>query len=137
VGVLAVGAGACGWSTSMSDDEVARCLELANRSVSPALLLPDEAIAPAGSSDDEYEATFDRVFREVYGIHVDDFLALERAADAEITGRLGEPPGVGEMVSDEWFRERDTRLLELWNEWDPESARVYCDFIEQQAADGG
>lgn len=125
--------GACSWATSMSDDEVARCLERSNRSVSPGLLLPDEAIAPAGSSDEQYEETFDRVFHDVYGIHVDEFLAIERIADAETTARLGEPPGVGEMVSDEWFRERDSRLLELWNERDPRGARVYCELIAERA----
>jgi len=137
VGLIALAAAvvACGWATSMSDEEVARCLELSNRSVSPSLLLPDEAIAPAGSSDEVYETTFDRVFHEVYGIHVDDFLAIERIADAETTAHLGEPPGAGEMVTDEWFRERDARLLELWNERDPDSARAYCELVEEQTKD--
>ena len=134
---LASGVLACSWSTSMSQEEVTRCLELSNRSVSPALLVPDEAIAPAGSTDEVYEATYDRVFHEVYGIHVDEFLAMRRTADDETTARLGEAPRVGEMVSDEWFLERDTRLLGIWNERHPHGARVYCAFFEQRARDGG
>lgn len=133
---LAMGMVACGWVTAMSDEEVARCLELSNRSVSPARLLPGEAIAPAGSTAEVKEATFDRVFHEMYGIHVDDFLAIQRTADEETTVRLGEPPGVGELVTDEWFRERDARLLELWNERDPGGARVYCTSMEERAEDG-
>ena len=67
----------------------------------------------------------------MYGIHVDQFLAVQHNADEEITSRLGAPPGVGEMVSDEWFRQRDTRLLEIWNDLDPDGVRTYCDPVAE------
>jgi hypothetical protein len=91
--------------------------------------LPDDAIAPAGTPADETEANFDRAFHEMYRIHVDHFLELRDAADEVTTERLGAAPGVGELVSDEWFDVRDVTLLGLWNERFADSARAYCELI--------
>ncbi len=124
----------------MSDDALAECTEAADAhgsiggsgSLLPAVVLwlPDEAIAPEGSSDDEVEAAFDAAFSKVYGIHVDEFVALRDDADAATTAQYGEPPVVGEHVSDEWFVQRDTELMQLWNERHPESARMLCELVE-------
>jgi hypothetical protein len=94
-----------------------------------ALRLPDEAIAPAGTPAEEAEEIFGRPFHEMYGIHVEEFLALRRDADAATTQQLGDAPVLGELVSDEWFVQRDITLLEIWNDRHPESARAYCDLI--------
>ena len=91
--------------------------------------LPDDAIGPSGTPPDEVEANFDRAFHEMYGIHVDEFLALRGAADEATTKRLGEAPSSGELVSDAWFNERDVALLEAWTERYPSSARAYCRMI--------
>lgn len=124
----------------MSDNGLAECTEAARAhgsiggsgSLLPSVVLrlPDEAIAPEGSSDDEVEAAFDAAFSKVYGIHVDEFVALRDDADAATTAQYGEPPAVGEHVSDEWFVQRDTELMQLWNERHPESARMLCELVE-------
>ncbi len=91
--------------------------------------LPNEATSPAGRSDDEVAEELDRAFSDTYGIHVDEFLALRYDADTAATERFGDPPGLGELVSDEWFAQRDAILLMLWNERHPTSARAYCELI--------
>lgn len=136
-------AASCSSVDPMSDDALAECTEAArahgsiggSASLLPSLVLrlPDEAIAPEGSSDDEVEAAFDAAFNEVYGIHVDEFLALRDDADAATTAQHGEPPAVGEHVSDEWFVQRDTELTRLWNERHPESARTLCELVANDA----
>lgn len=123
----------------MSDDEVAQCSATSREAGSLggsdqlvsvlALRLPDEAIAPAGTPPEEAEEIFDRPFHEMYGIHVEEFLALRRDADAATTQQLGDAPVLGELVSDEWFVQRDITLLEIWNDRHPKSARAYCDLI--------
>jgi hypothetical protein len=121
------------------DDELAECTDTAldegtiggSGTLLPrvVLALPDEAVAPEGTPDDEVEAAFDAAFSEVYGIRVDEFLTLRDDADAATAARLGEPPGIGEQVSDEWFVERDITLMQLWNERHPASARTLCDLV--------
>ena len=91
--------------------------------------LPDEAIPPSGTLAEETEAAFDMAFSDMYGIHVDEFLALRDEADTETTDLLGVAPGVGERVSNEWFVRRDMQLLALWNERYPVSARAYCELV--------
>jgi len=129
----------------MSDAEVFECAD-ATRSegslggsaslISTLILrLPDETVSPEGRSDDEVEDAFDRTFTEMYGIDIDEFLALRDDADAATTDLLGEPPGVGEHVSDEWFVQRDITLLRLWNERYPQSAKAYCDLVDDAAGD--
>jgi len=135
----------CGSVVPMSDAEVVECAD-ATRSegslggstslVSTLILrLPDEAVSPEGRSDDEVEDAFDRAFTEMYGIDIDEFLALRDEADAATTELSGEPPGVGEHVSDEWFVQRDITLLRLWNERHPQSARAYCELVDDAAED--
>lgn len=129
----------CGSPTGLSDDELAQCLDLSNEHGSiggssqiislAATLLPDDAIAPPGSTDDEIEATYDRVFSEHYGISVDEFLTLRQRADDTTIERIGEPPGVGELVGNEWFLERDEIMLDAWNDEHPQSARDYCELL--------
>jgi hypothetical protein len=121
------------------DDELAECTDTAldegtiggSGTLLPrvVLALPDEAVAPEGTPDDEVEAALDAAFSEVYGIRVDEFLTLRDDADAATAARLGEPPGIGEQVSDEWFVERDITLMQLWNERHPASARTLCDLV--------
>lgn len=133
----------CGSATSLTDDELAECtdaaLEVGTIGGSGTLLptvvlaLPDGAIAPEGTPDDEVEATFDAAFSEVYGIDVDEFLSLRDDADAATMTRLGEPPGIGEQVSDEWFVERDLALMLLWNQRHPAGARTFCDLVDDGA----
>ena len=129
----------CGSPTALSDDELAQCLDLSNEHGSiggssqiislAATLLPDDAIAPPGSTDDEIEATYDRVFSEHYGISVDEFLTLRQRADDTTIERIGEPPGVGELVGNEWFLERDEIMLDAWNDEHPQSTRDYCELL--------
>lgn len=134
---MAVIAAACSSADSMSDEQLSACAEAARSEgnlggsaqlVSLLVLrLPDDAISyPAGATDDEIQATFDRAFRDAYRISVDDFLALRDEADAATVEQLGEPPSLGEMVSDEWFVQRDLVLLRLWDERHPSSARHVC-----------
>ena len=139
VTAMALLVASCGSAAAMSDDEVARCASVSEQMGSLggsndliSLLvrrLPDDAIGPSGTPPDEVEANFDRAFHEMYGIHVDEFLALRGAADEATTERLGEAPSSGELVSDAWFNERDVALLEAWNEQYPSSARAYCRMI--------
>lgn len=145
--LLAVGvamfAASCSSVDPMSDDALAECTEAAGAggsiggsgSLLPTVVLrlPDEAIVPDGSSDDEVEAAFDAAFTEAYRIHVDEFLALRDDADAATTAQHGEPPGVGEHVSNEWFVQRDTELMRLWNERHPESAATFCELVANDA----
>ena len=129
----------CGSAAGLNDDELAQCLDLSNDHGSiggssqiisiVAILLPDDAIAPRGSTDDEIEATYDRVFREHYRISVGEFLTLRQRADDTTIERIGEPPDLGEMVGDEWFDERDEILLDAWNDEYPQSARDYCELL--------
>lgn len=135
----------CGSTVPMSDDEVVECADAsssegslggsANLVSTLILRLPDKAISPEGTPGDEAAAAFDRAFTKMYGIHVDEFLSLRDEADAATTGRFGEPPGVGEHVSDEWFVQRDITLLLLWNERHPASARAYCELVSDGASE--
>lgn len=130
---------ACSSVDAMTDDALAVCTEAArvegsiggSGSLLPTVVLrlPEEAIAPEGSSAEDIEAAFDDSFNEIYGIHVDEFLSLRDDADAVTTAQHGEPPGIGEQVSDEWFVERDAELMKLWNERHPESARRVCELV--------
>jgi len=84
-------------------------------------------------SPEEVEAAFDTAFVDEYGVGVDEFLVLRDDADALATTQLGEPPSVGEMVSDEWFVHRDIFLMRLWNERHPASARTVCALVTDEA----
>ena len=141
LGVIAVAA-SCSSADPLSDDALAECTEAAraggtiggSATLLPnvVLRLPSEAMAPTGSSTDDVEAVFDAAFNEVYGISVDEFLALRDDADKTTTALLGEPPGVGGHVSNEWFVERDAELMRLWNERHPESAAAHCDLVANE-----
>lgn len=145
--LLALGAvivaASCSSVDPMSDVALAECTEAARAggSIGGSGNLPstvifrvlDEAIAPEGSSEDEVEAAFKAAFNELYGIPVDEFLAFRDDADATTTAQHGEPPAVGEHVSDEWFVHRDTELMQLWNERHPESARTFCELVADEA----
>ena len=137
---------ACRSTSELTDEQLARCRAASDELGSiggsdqiisvAALQLPDDAIAPAGSSDAEIEATFDRAFRSLYGIGVDDFLSIRQRADAATTERLGDPPRIGELVdADDWFDERDAILLDSWNDQYPDSARTFCELVETEATD--
>ena len=128
----------CGSAVPLSDDEVAECAgavgggSLGGRESLVSVLvlgLPDEAIPPSGTPAEEIEAAFDLAFSDMYGIHVDEFLALRDEADTATTDLLGVAPGVGERVSNEWFVQRDMQLLALWNERYPVGARAYCELV--------
>ena len=136
----------CRSPSELTDEQLARCLAVSNELGSvggsdqiislAAVQLSDDAIAPAGSSDEEIEATFDRAFLSLYGIHVDDFLSIRRSADAATTERLGDPPGVGELVAaDDWFNDRDAILLDSWNDRYPGSARTFCELVDTKTTD--
>lgn len=140
--VIAALSVSCDSTNELTDEQHARCLEASSERGSiggsdqiislVAIQLPDDAIAPAGSSDDEIEAAFDRAFVSVYGIDVDTFLSIRRRADAATAERLGDPPGVGELVvADDWFHDRDKVLLEIWSDEHPDSARAFCEFVEE------
>jgi len=143
VGMMLVAA-ACGSGDAMTGDDLAECIALSKGSLggssnlisAPVLLLPDVGAYPEGASDAEVEAEFDRRFSEAYGIEVDDFMDLRAEADAATTASMGEPPGVGELVGDEWFVERDIKLMMLWNDRHPASAKAFCALIadERQAS---
>ena len=137
---------ACRSTSELTDEQLARCLAVSNelgsiggsdQIISLAVVqLPDDAIAAAGSSDEEIEATFDRAFLSLYGIHVDDFLSVRQHADAATTERLGNPPGIGELVAaDDWFNDRDAILLDSWNDRYPDSARTFCELIDTGTTD--
>lgn len=68
-----------------------------------------------------------------YGIFVDEFLALRDDADGATRNRLGEAPRLGEHVSNEWFVERDRRLMALWDQRHPQSAQMYCELAAAEA----
>ena len=115
----------------MSDDELAECTAVASSEgtiggsdtlVSTLVLrLPDDVFSAKG--------TFDVAFNEEYAISLDQFLVLRNDADAATTAQFGDPPSVGERISDEWFVQRDVKLMQLWNERYPASARTYCDLV--------
>jgi hypothetical protein len=138
---MAILIAACGSAGPMPDDAVVECAEAARSEgsiggseqlVSALVLrLPDEAVSPEETPEREAEAAFDRAFSEMYGIDVDEFLSLRDDADTATMARLGEPPGVGEQVSDEWFVQRDLTLLQLWNQRHPASARALCELVEE------
>jgi hypothetical protein len=129
----------------MSDEELAECTDVASSEgtiggsatlISVLVLrLPDDAVSAEGVPDDGVEAAFDVAFNEEYGISVDTFLVLRDDADAATTVEFGEPPSVGERVSDEWFVQRDVLLMLLWNERYPESARTFCDLVMDGAGE--
>lgn len=143
VGVV-IFAGSCSSVVPLSDDALAECTDVARSGgtiggsatlISALVLrLPDETVSTEGMSAEEIEAAFDAVFVEEYGIRVGEFLVLRDAADELTTTQLGEPPAVGEGVSDEWFVQRDVILMRLWNERHPTSARTVCDLVTD---DGG
>jgi len=142
VAVLAV---SCGSVAPLSDDELAECTDVAGSEgtiggsatlISALVLrLPDENVSTEGMSAEEVEAAFDTAFVDEYGVGVDEFLVLRDDADALATTQLGEPPSVGEMVSDEWFVQRDVILMRLWNERHPASARTVCDLVMDDAGE--
>lgn len=142
VGAMVLGA-SCAATIPMSNDDTLLCVDRTAGSLGGssnlisalALGLPDRDTPLYGKPADEIEAAFDEAFTEAYGIHVDEFLALRDDADAATTAEFGEPPGVGELVSDEWFVERDARLMALWNERHPASARAYCESLGDGAAE--
>jgi hypothetical protein len=129
----------CGSTSELTEPEVSRCLEVSRESGSiagsdqtislVALELPEDAVAPAGATAAEVEETYDRAFHDLYGIHVDEFLALRQTADDVTTERHGDPPALGELLSDEWFHERDAVLIDAWNETHPDSVRIFCELI--------
>ncbi len=136
VAVLAV---SCSSVAPLSDDELAECTDVASSEgtiggsatlISTLVLrLPEETFATEGVPDDGVEAAFDVAFNEEYGITIDEFLVLRDDADEATTVQFGEPPSVGELVSDEWFIQRDVILMLLWNERYPASARAFCDVV--------
>ena len=142
---VAILAASCSSVAPLSDDELAECTDIASREgtiggsatlISALVLrLPDEAISTEGVPADEVKAVFDVAFNEEYGIGVDAFLALRDDADALTTTQLGEPPAVGERVSDEWFVQRDVILMRLWNERHPASARTVCGPVMDDAGE--
>ena len=144
VGVV-VFAGSCSPVVPLSDGELAECTDVVGSGgtiggsatlVSTLVLrLPDETVSTEGMSAEEIEAAFDAAFIEEYGIRVDEFLVLRDDADALTTTQLGEPPAVGEGVSDEWFVQRDVILMRLWNERHPASARTVCDLVTDDAGE--
>ena len=119
----------------LSHDELTECIDIASIEgtiggsatlVSMLLLrLPDEA---ASSGD-----AFDAAFNDEYGISIDQFVELRDEADAAASVQFGEPPSVGEQVSDEWFTQRDVVLMQLWNERYPASTRAFCDLVMDTA----
>ena len=134
---------ACSSAAPLTSPELTECTDAAleegtiggSQSLASIVVvaLPDSAIAPAGSTAEEVETVFDSAFREVYGIGVDEFRAMRDGADTATVTRLGEPPGIGEMVSNEWFVERDILLMTLWNERHPASVRTFCDLVSTGA----
>ena len=130
---------ACSSAAPLTSAELAGCTDAAleegtiggSQSLASIVVvaLPDNAIAPEGTPTEEVEIVFDTAFREFYGIGVDEFRALRDDADAATVAGLGEPPGIGEMVSNEWFVERDILLMTLWNERHPASAGTFCDLV--------
>ena len=134
VGVM-IAAASCSSAAPLSDDELAECTVIASGEgtiggsatlVSTLIFrLPDDVLSA--------EDTIDVAFNEEYGISVDQFLALRDDADAVATAQFGEPPSVGERVSDEWFVQRDVVLMQLWNERYPASARTFCDLVRDAA----
>jgi hypothetical protein len=144
VGVV-IFAGSCSSVVPLSDDALAECTDVASSggtiggsaTLISALVLriPDENVSTEGMSAEEVEAAFDTAFVDEYGVGVDEFLVLRDDADALATTQLGEPPSVGEMVSDEWFVQRDVILMRLWNERHPASARTVCDLVMDDAGE--
>lgn len=144
VGVV-IFAGSCSSVVPLSDDALAECTGVAGNGgtiggsgalISTLVLrLPDETVSTEGMSAEEVEAAFDAAFVEEYGIRVDEFLVLRDNADALTTTQFGEPPAVGEGVSDEWFIQRDVILMRLWNERHPASARTVCDLVTGDAGE--
>jgi hypothetical protein len=134
VGVLIV-AVSCGSVAPLSDDELAECTVIASSDgtiggsatlVSTLVLrLPDDVVSSEGA--------FDVAFNEEYGISLDQFLVLRNDADAATSVQYGDPPSVGERVSDEWFVQRDVVLMQLWNEGYPTSATTFCDLVRNAA----
>lgn len=145
--LIAIGAAmlsaACSSAAPLTSAELAECTDAAleegtiggSQSLASIVVvaLPDEAIAPPGTPAEEVEVVFNSAFREVYGIGVDEFRAMRDDADAATIAELGEPPGVGEMVSNEWFVERDTLLMKLWSERHPASAGTFCELVSSGA----
>jgi hypothetical protein len=129
----------------MSDEELAACTDVASSEgtiggsatlISALVLrLPDEGVSVEGGPDAEVEAALDAAFNDEYGISLDTFLVLRDDADAATTVQLGEPPSVGERVSDEWFVQRDVVLMVLWNERYSASARTFCDLVMGDAGE--
>ena len=142
VGVV-IFAGSCSSVVPLSDHALAECTDVAGSGgtiggsatlISTLVLrLPPETASTEGMSAEEIAAAFDAAFIEEYGIRVDEFLVLRDDADALTTTQLGEPPAVGEGVSDEWFVHRDVFLMRLWNERHPASARTVCALVTDEA----
>jgi hypothetical protein len=134
VGVLIV-AMSCSSAAPMSDDELQECTAIASSEgtiggsatlISTLVLrLPDDVVSA--------DVTFDVAFNEEYGISLDQFLVLRNDADAATSVQYGDPPSVGERVSDEWFVRRDVVLMQLWNERYPTSATTFCDLVRDAA----
>jgi hypothetical protein len=142
---LAILAASCTSVAPMSDEELATCTDVASSEgtiggsatlISALVLrLPDEAMSVEGVPDADFEATLDAAFSDEYGISLDTFLVLRDDADAATTVQLGEPPSVGERVSDEWFVRRDVVLMVLWNERHSTSASTFCDLVTGDAGE--
>lgn len=102
-----------------------------------AAWLVGETPDPSGMTDSEIFDAHNALWEESFGIDVDDFLVLRSEADAIAVSEIGEPPGIGEMVGDEWFVVRDTELMRLWNERFPESAQRFCDLVAGTSREPG
>lgn len=137
IATVAVFAAGCGSTVSMSDSELAECVAFTEGSLGGstntisalALRLPETSGSSEGAISEEVEVAFDRRFSAAYGIDVDEFLSLRDDADLATRSQLGEAPRVGEHVSNEWFVERDRRLMTLWHDRYPQSARTYCELV--------
>jgi hypothetical protein len=142
---VAVVAASCSSVAPLSDDELAECTGVASSEgtiggsatlISTLMLrLSDDAVSAEGVPDDGSEAALDVAFNEEYGISIDTFLVLRDDADAATTVEFGEPPSVGERVSDEWFVQRDVLLMLLWNERYPASATTFCNLVMDGAGE--
>ena len=128
---LIAGAAGCSVTVSMSDDVLAECIALTEGSLGGSTSIVSGVVLrlPEGASGEDAQAEFNRRFSTAYGISVDEFLALRNDADEETRSRMGDAPQIGEQASNEWFIERDRRLMAMWHERHPQSARTYCELV--------
>jgi hypothetical protein len=130
VGVVIVAA-SCSSVAPLSDDELTECTDTASSegTIGGSATLISSLVLRLSDETASSEDSFDAAFNEEYGISVDQFLELRDDADAATMVELGEPPSVGERVSDEWLTQRDVVMMQLWNERYPASARTFCDLV--------